>query len=282
MRRWSSLRLLAVVSLGVATLGCGTDDDQRAGVCPPDGCTTESDDGVEYAADADLDVIAPTEPGRWPVVVVMHYLSGSRHSMTPLATAIAEGGAVVYNATVPDDPPFLETLEYLACAVRYARRTAKEHHGDAAPVTLVGVSLGAWAGGLVALDGDHYDSDACVADDEPVAVDAVVAYEGPYDLATSQQYPLGIPELEATEPGLWSEIDPYQHLGGNPDLVIRLIHGLDEDRTWGEVHPEVSDDFSRALDDAGYDVELTWIDDAFHIPSPAEFDAIVDLTIAVS
>ncbi len=277
--------LLTVLSLAVATLACSSDEGEPAGVCPPGGCATESDDSVEYGANRDLDVIAPTEPGYWPVVVVMHHLGGSKRSMALLATAIAERGAVVYNASVPDNPPFLESLEYLACAVRYARRTASSYHGDSAPVTLVGVSHGAWAASLVALDGDHYDNAACAVGDEPVVVDAVVAYEGPYDLATSQRYPHGIPDLETTEPDLWSELDPYQHVGGNPDLVIRLIHGLDDDRTWAEVLPEVSDEFARALDDAGYDVELTRLEGAFHMatePSSAQFQTIVDQTIAVS
>jgi len=64
---------------------------------------------------------------------------------------------------------------------------------------------------------------------------AFVGFEGNYDLAThpyrpnpydnSQDHTL----LKDEDPELWKAIDPYTHIGKNPELQIRLIHGKDHD-----------------------------------------------------
>ena len=47
---------------------------------------------------------------------------------------------------------------------------------------------------------------------------------------------------------------------------MRLIHGDDTDVAWHEVPRAVSVEFSQALLEAGYDVELTLLEDATTAP----------------
>lgn len=47
-----------------------------------------------------------------------------------------------------------------------------------------------------------------------------------------------------------------------PEVEIRLIHGIDIDSAWYDIPPEVSEELYQALLDAGYDVELTLVEDS--------------------
>lgn len=219
---------------------------------------------IEYADSALLDVYAPLAPGPWPVVLVVHGISQSRSEFKPLAEAIASQGAAVFNVGVPTSPPFFETIGHLACAVRFARATAADHGGDPAWVTVVGNSLGAATGAVVALAGDEFEGD-CVVNDLSGVPDALVGYEGPYDYATHDYQAVNLVPLREDDPELWQAVNPYSHIGGNTDLVVRLIHGEDVDDIWYEVPPDASREFHQALADAGYDVELTLLKGASHV-----------------
>ena len=76
--------------------------------------------------------------------------------------------------------------------------------------------------------------------------DGFVGYEGPYDWA-HVDYPIRFDKLEQTDPDLWVSIDPYAHIGANPELVVRLMHGLEEGPAWWDIEPEVSQEFQMAL-----------------------------------
>ena len=272
-----------LVVVAATATACGGDGARAS--CPTEGCAVSTIDGVAYTDDELLDIIAPDDAGPWAVVVTAHGKGGDRVTMTELAEAIAGRGAVVFDTTLPDDPPFLETTEHLACAVRFARQAAEEHGGDPQHITLVGHSMGAYTGSLVALAGDQYVDDGCVATEGSAKVDALVGYEGPYDHALTEGYPFDLWMLEQTDPELWSAIDPFQHIGGNPGLVVRLIQGVDDDVTQFDVHPEVTERFGRALAEADYDVEVVMIDGANHgygRPGLPQWDAIIDATMAVA
>jgi hypothetical protein len=132
----------------------------------------------------------------------------------------------------------------------------------------VGNSGGAATGAVVAMAGDDFEGE-CVVTDGSARLDALVGYEGPYDYATTDYLDSDsvwtISILRETDPELWEALNPYSHIGGNPDLQIRLIHGDDIDLRWYDVPPNVSIEFHQALADAGYDVELTIVEGATHI-----------------
>ena len=233
---------------------------------------------IEYADLALLDVYAPSAPGPWPVVLVVHGISQSRSEFKPLAEAIASEGATVFNVGVPTSPPFLETIGHLACAVRFARATAADHGGDPGRITVVGNSLGAATGAVVALAGDEFEGD-CVVNEVSAVPDALVGYEGPYDYATHDYQAVNLIPLRDEDPELWQAVNPYAHIGGNTDLVVRLIHGEDVDDIWYEVKPVASREFHQALADAGYDVELTLIEGATHVdlrPGTEAFEVTIE------
>jgi acetyl esterase/lipase len=137
-------------------------------------------------------------------------------------------------------------------------------HGDPGWITLVGNSAGAATGAVVALAGDDFEGD-CFVTDASALLDALVAFEGPYDYATTvynSYYDHTI--LKDEDPELWEAINPYSHIGRNPDLQVRLVYGDDADVAWYDVLPEVSIEFHQALADAGYDVELILVEGAVH------------------
>ncbi len=75
-------------------------------------------------------------------------------------------------------------------------------------------------------------------------------------------------------------INPYSYIGGDPDLKVRLIHGIDNDDTVFDVPPEVTTQFHETLTDAGYDVDLTVIEGGSHfditVPHSETFKVIVE------
>ena len=212
----------------------------------------------------ELDVYAPSDPGPWPLVVVVHGGSQDRSYFVELTEAIASQGAVVYNIDVEFTIPQLPAIKRIACAVRFARATAADYGGDPGWITLVGNSAGADAGAVAALAGDDFDGD-CVVTDTSALPDALIGFEGAYHRATTViNSAIDHTYLKDEDPELWEAINPYSHIGGNPDLQIRLVHGDDDDTNWSDIPPEVSIDFHQALADAGYDVEFTILEGASH------------------
>lgn len=235
---------------------------------------------VEYSTTSvkRLDIYSPVGPGPWPVVLLVHGVSQSKGSLAPLAEAISSEGAVVFNVDSIMSPPFDVAIEEVACSVRFAAATAVDYGGDPGKITLVGNSAGAATGMIVAMVGDELAQD-CTAEG-PAELDAVVGYEGPYDWAATVYGPIvDLPALESTAPELWAAVDPYSHLGRNTDLVVRLVHGDDTNPGWFEVPRAVSVDFHQALEDAGYDAEITLVDGASHTAITTSGNEAFDTTV---
>ncbi len=85
--------------------------------------------------------------------------------------------------------------------------------------------------------------------------------------------------LDEEDPELWEAVDPYCHIGMNPELQIRLVHGEDEDSAWYDVPLDVSADYYQALVDTGYDVELTVVDGESHGAINYSFSDAFALTV---
>jgi len=225
--------------------------------------------GVLYATVNDtktyLNVYVPSAATPMPVVIVVHGSGQTAADFSRLSNAISKRGALVYNINIFDQFPHLWKIKRIACAVRFARATAADYGGDPARITLIGNSSGAATGLVVALAGEDFEGD-CVENDESPQVDAFIGYEGPYDYATTVYNPsFNHAKLKVEDPELWNAINPYSHIGRNPELQIRLIHGKDTDVNWYDVRPKVSTELYNTLQDAGYDVELNLIEGAHHI-----------------
>ncbi|MFQ5518261.1 MAG: alpha/beta hydrolase, partial [Acidimicrobiia bacterium] len=140
--------------------------------------------GLLYTDRQQLDVFVP-EGGADAVVVLLHGRGGDRQRFERQAGDIAAAGALVYNVSWRYRPPrFIEGIDDVACAVRYARATASEYGGDPQRVVVVGFSAGAWAGAVVGLSGDH-EAGSCLVEEGSAFPDAFVGVSGAYDVATT-------------------------------------------------------------------------------------------------
>ena len=229
--------------------------------------TIEVTEDVAYTSAQTLDIYAPSEPGPWPVVVILHGMGAGfgnpRLGYTPLAEAIAEQGALVFNATWTVSPVSRGAFEDGACAVRFARATAADYGGDPNLITLLGHSAGAYLGSVTALAGDDFEGD-CLVSGVSALPDVFVGVAGAYDPAITDLRVL------ANDPDLYEAINPSTHIGRNPDLRVRLLHGDIDDI----IPVDQSVQFQQALEDAGYDVTLNVLEGVGHdSPIAPTFDA---------
>jgi acetyl esterase/lipase len=188
--------------------------------------------------------------------------------MVELAKAVANRGVVVFNADYRGVRPveqkgWPEAVEDVACVMRFVRANATTYGGDASRIVLVGHSFGGYVGTLISLAGDEFDGDCLVHDGSALPV-AWVGIDG--------NCLVGVPPppnplwsvfyggSEDDKPGVWEKGDPLNHVGGNPDLVVRMIHEED-DPIVDIVQPRT---LVRELDEAGYDATLTVLDGDDH------------------
>jgi acetyl esterase/lipase len=253
-------------------------DATTTAVCPSGGCDLQEARELIYrdgeSGQWPMEVVAPAQEGAWPVVILAHGAGEWTSTLDDWESGIASQGAVTYNVGYPTDPDGeRESAESLACALRVAVDDAASRGADTSRVVFVGHSLGAAIGAAVSLGGASASSD-CVVGDGDVMPDAFIGWEGIYDLATVDYARGGGPrDPKGDESG-----DPYAQIGGNPNLVVRLLHGDDEDRASG------AREFSQALNEAGYDVETTYVEGGRHDiirEGTPVYQAIVDQVVEV-
>ena len=244
----------------------------------------QREEAIEFASGLMLDIHAPRSGGNHPVAVLVHgggWVTGHRYTMSRLADALAARGVVAYNVDyrlIGQGGGYPATFEDLACAVRFARSDSARFGGAGGRVAVVGHSAGGHLAAVIGLAGDGYRGD-CVEDDGSALPDAMVGLAGPYDpsrfLVPLSSFFGGPPE---TAPEAWSAGNPFQLLGANPSLVVRLAWG-DQDTIVPEYY---GTSFQEALAAAGYDATFTVVPGADHgaIRSPrTEGAPVVDLII---
>jgi len=234
-------------------------------IVSPDGSVLITED-VPFTSNLSMDVFAPTTTGTFPVVVMFHgggWVGGHPDDIAPLAASMAAAGTIVFNAPYRlalRGGGYPMTFEDAACAVRFAREHAPRFGGDPETIIVVGYSAGAHIGAVTALAGDSFDGD-CAVDSGSALPDAFVGVAGPYDSDLFDPFlVLFFGTDRAEDPGPWEDGNPYTHIGENPDLAVRLIQG--------ELDLLVPAGFAIAFDDAlaeaGYDVELTIVENGDH------------------
>jgi hypothetical protein len=213
-----------------------------------------------------LDVYAPTEPGPWPVVLVLHawFQSKENSAYTSFGEELAGRGVVVF---VPErrSPCSLlsecagdngrdlrEVHESWACAVRFARERAADYGGDAGRITVFGHESSGLETALLGDDvqqvWDEFASNRggpppqaeCLAVEDSAYVDAYVGYYGDYDFYE---------RLKESDPDLWKLTSFFGVIGRNQGVQVYLVQG-------GMANPsyiERSVLLHEALVDAGYD-----------------------------
>lgn len=234
---------------------------------------------VSFTSQLGLDVFAPPAGGPWPVVVLFHgggWVGGKPEDVEPFARRLAQEGLVVFNAPYRlalAGGGYPESIEDTACAVSFARQTARTYGGDPNRLIVVGFSAGAHLGALASLAGDEFAGE-CMAD-VPALPQGFVGIAGPYDTDA-----LGLAMLPffqtdpENDPEPWVQGNPFHHVGKNPDLVVRLLVG-----SLDPLSP-MSEDFGRRLEAAGYDSAFTLLRGVRHrdvLDQSETMDTVVDV-----
>lgn len=216
-----------------------------------------------------LDIYFPADPVDAPIVI---------EPVRPAVGDLVEQGVIVVTIGSDDllgdeGPGGPEEIvaagqqrpEKLECAIRFARARAAELGNDHPTVLLSGVSFGGGLAAQVGLFGetladrwDEYATTAgpprrfeCEVTGGSTHVDAVIGMAGTYDLS--------MPIFD----GMYGRAHQQEHnpemqeflastIGANPDLTLRLIHGIYDD-----IPVENAEQFAEMLSAAGYDVQLT-------------------------
>ena len=176
-----------------------------------------------------------------------------------LAPLLAGQGVVVIDGSWRQSTRFagggLTGIRDLACTIKAARTLAPEVGGAGGPVTLIGHSLGGWAGSVLALTPDAIEPDPgqCLYSDGARAPDAFVGLSGAYasihdgDQDATWESIVGVPR--ADNPEAWAALDPIDLVERHsaPAIPIMLMHGGAD----GVVPLAESEELAAALTAAG-------------------------------
>jgi len=224
-----------------------------------------ADRHVQFTSILSMDVLGSSGP----IVVLFHgggWVAGEPEDIAPLARAIADDGAVVFNApyrTLIEGGGFPMTFEDAACALRFAAAHGADYGGNPDELVVVGYSAGAQIAALVSLAGDTFHGD-CLAAMSDTLPSKLIGLAGPYD--TDALGPLLIPFFGTNpevDPEPWRLGNPLSYVGSNPNLIVTLVAG-DEDLL---VPLAFSEYFAQRLEAAGYDVTLDLLPGVDHLGS---------------
>lgn len=247
--------------------------------------------GVEPGTDILLDVYAPASGGPWPVVVWAPGGELKRSFGATFGETLASRGVVVLladtvHASSPDAPALgagsRAFVEQASCAVRTARALAPTYGGDPERIVWSGYSLGGVFGFELALADpewqrlwDEYATAhpalgrtvECLTTGGSDRIDAIVT-------AGSGRFIEMWAGVYDTDPELRAFTESVSHVGNNPSLIVRQVHG--------DPDPEqpfaVAQALSRELVTAGYDATLTRVDLGGHAPF---FDRVMEQIVGV-
>lgn len=202
-----------------------------------------------------------------PFVVFAHgggWFAGDKRRR-PMFPAMAEAGIAVADIQYRLVPDFQypAAVRDTVAAVKYVRANAGEYDLDAERGALAGYSAGAHLAVLVGLAPDHENFQPVnYLPEEPVGVDAIVGYSGPYDFtvpgARENGMVAGFFGQDASEETL-AEGSPTTHVDGE-DPPTMLVHGTDD----GIVPYRSTTVLAGTLEDAGVPTEVVTGDGAGH------------------
>jgi hypothetical protein len=179
------------------------------------------------------DVIAPTEGGPWPTVVVFHgdpfFASKTWHRSD--ATEIAGNGRVVFlpawgHTTLPFDAASLADtwdviVREVTCAVAFAAAHTEDYGGDPDHLTLYGLSAGGNAVLMAGLAGAE-PLETCVAPGPAITPGALVPIDADWVLGGSWDSQL------KENPEAFYSITPWRYLDGSQNLDIYVMSTEDQ------------------------------------------------------
>lgn len=204
-----------------------------------------------------LDIYVPAGPG--PFVTVVLVGPSGRGYLSGLAEDLANRGILVYNADFRDvgtlGGGYPAGFQDVACAVRFARASASQYGGLSGTVALLGHSLGAWVGSVVALDPVEFQG-GCLAGGSG-RPDAFVGFAGNYQIDSG----LNAGDLSDFFGGSPSEMasayaaaNPFNYATGTA-IPVQLVAGTADE----SVDPDQSQALETFLTARGWSSTLTMI-----------------------
>ena len=225
-----------------------------------------------------LDIYHPVEGGPWPLVIILPSIANYRNTLAAMSLGkkLAGQGTVVLVLDIGKKESIIdhltdmaknngaeirEVLEEISCGLLFAQSKAKEYSGNPDNVILFGYGIGSLYGLDVSLQGAQLESNwetfaakrggppaqtQCIAQGEPVKVDAMVTWAGYLKLAA----------LKEVDPGLADMLDPAMVAGGNPDLKTTLMYNLNQNQLVFDEPLEYTTQVKDALTEAGLQAEL--------------------------
>jgi acetyl esterase/lipase len=223
---------------------------------------------VDYLPGLAADLYPPDPvPSSAAVVVLIPgggWQTADRSGLAPLAQALADRGAYTVNATYPaldSGGSFPETVDAVACALRFGATRARDAGIEPSSVTLVGHSAGGHLAALAVLGGDEFGGDCPYP---AVSGAALVGLAGVYDTSTPGWLPDAFVGASREEdPQSWARANPISLLRGQlaNALSVLLLHGADD----AVVPPAQSETFQMALREAGARVRLVLVPHTDHL-----------------
>jgi len=221
---------------------------------PRDGCVNR------------VNIYFPKNQGRWPTVVTIHGRPRTPADMRELGRALARRGAVVFNADYrgvrPVSKGFPESVEDVACAIRFARANTARYGGDPDHIVLVGHSMGGYVGMMVSIAGNRLAGrgEGCLVDKGSSLPDGFVHLAGvslihPDEKLDQIFFGGTIDQV----PDQWRRGNVYNQIeqGGNQGLKVGIIFEL-HDPFLGYAHATW---LQAALRDEGYASRLTLLEE---------------------
>jgi acetyl esterase/lipase len=257
--------VVAALGLVLGVAGCATPTAGPAASLSTTVPERPPDSTSEYLPGLAADLYLPADGRHSAPVLVMvpggGWTSADRSGLAALATALADSGVAVVNATYRTAPAttFPGPVGDIVCAADYGAATAARAGVTPSRLVLLGHSAGAHLAMLAALAPAHFRS-GCPWPARDI--DGVVGLAGPYDLrpiADAVQPLFGA--TPAQRPELWREGTPSTWASTrSPSPAVLLVHGEQD-----EVLPaSQSKDFAAVLEGAGHRVELDLVPGATH------------------
>ncbi len=226
-----------------------------------------------------LDVMYRNDLVDAPTVLIVHgggWSAGDKSSEYILAEFFVEHGFVAalpnYRLTKPGGVNAFPTpVEDVACAAAWLHHHGADYGGDPSSMLATGYSAGAHIAGLLAVNPERDWLQDCPLQDGQASFDAFVGFAGPYDFGATQPdgnvcqllEPLIGPDCDMTDPTLWAEANPVDHV--TADDPPSLLLGGDRDCVVSSPEPDTGlctssfDRMNAALTEAGVATDLVVI-----------------------
>lgn len=200
-------------------------------------------------------LIPPGSVGTPPVAVLLHGAVADRGTLAAMASAVADLGIPVLNASWTFDVKNpAEAAADAVCAVAYAIQNASSWGADPDRIIVMGHSGGGHIGMLAALAPERFPECTTASDAH------VWAYIGMAGDPAAAAPGGNARRFFESDSDLLRRMDNYSHVGGNPELIARFVHGTSD----FTVPIELTRGFHDALIAAGYDSKLIPITAADH------------------